>query len=105
MSGHSPKRWQAWASGEDLGRIEQHLEDIEAVLRARGWTLQPDERARLRELEPYFALGELLRLAVTAKSFDDWRQPPPGMDGAERPRARPVRPVGRAQSARGNSAG
>jgi GNAT superfamily N-acetyltransferase len=64
--------WQAWARGEEHGVLEQLLRDVEAVVHARGWTLEPERRDRLRTLDPYFGLEELLRTAATAETFAEW---------------------------------
>lgn len=65
-------RWRAWGRGEEHGRTQQRLRDLEVVLSARGFRLDPARRDSLRELDPYVALEQLLRHAVTAPSEDAW---------------------------------
>lgn len=64
-------RWQAWARGEEHGRDTQRLRDLETVLGTCGFHLEDAQRKLLRTLDPYFAIDDLLRRAITAASFEE----------------------------------
>ena len=70
------ERWRVWGQGQEYGNDEQRLRDLETVLRARGWSVEHERELlrRVRTLDPYFGVDQLLQKAVRAASFDDWKR-------------------------------